>query len=87
MVTNLVGTDNMRIEIGTAVGFAKHDTLMLCSDAVTDNLSTDQIVELIRCEPLRQCLINLEQSCVAAMEEPSGRKDDLSVILMRPGIG
>ncbi len=48
LVSNVVGTDDMRIELGPPLKLARYDTVLLASDGLLDNLYTDEIVELIR---------------------------------------
>ena len=47
-VSNMVGTPEMRIEIGAPLELARRDTLLLASDGLSDNLLIHEIVERIR---------------------------------------
>ena len=42
----------MRIEVGSIVHLKQHDTVLLASDGIFDNLHVAEIVELIRKGPL-----------------------------------
>ena len=48
LVSNLVGSREMRIEIGPALAPAVRDTLLLASDGVTDNVYVSELVDLLR---------------------------------------
>lgn len=82
-VLNFVGTAEMRIELGAQLTLARFDTLMICSDAVTDNLAIDEVCELIRKGSLSDAMSKLITRCEVAMNSSEGRPDDLSVILYR----
>jgi serine/threonine protein phosphatase PrpC len=73
----------MRIEIGPQLKLAKHDTVLLCSDGVTDNLLIDDILEHIRVGSLLDASTYLMNSCLEKMQQADGHIDDLSVILFR----
>lgn len=85
-ITNYVGKRDMRVEVGTEFQCDKFDTLLVCSDGLTDNLSTLSIVELIQSGPIDDCLRNLHSACSDAMHRDKGRFDDLTIVLLRPGI-
>ena len=48
LVSNIVGTENMRIEIGPRLKMARRDTLVVASDGLFDNLHTAEIIEIAR---------------------------------------
>jgi serine/threonine protein phosphatase PrpC len=86
---NVIGTQDMRVEIGPALELAAHDTVLLASDGLFDNLFLDEIVELIRVGPLPAAADRL----VAAARERMGadgadgrpcKPDDLTIVLFRP---
>lgn len=87
LVSNVVGSAEMRIEIGPTVTMAPRDTLILASDGLFDNLYPDEVVELIRRGPLPKVAQKLnaatrERMAGAATGRPS-KPDDLSFILFR----
>lgn len=82
-VLNFVGTADMRIELGAQLTLAHFDTLMICSDAITDNLAIEEVCELIRTGSLRDAVGKLVARCENVMNSSDGRPDDLSVILYR----
>ncbi len=65
------------------------DTLLICSDGLSDNLSTDEIIAIIRCGPLDQSMQKLIDLATSRMNSlgrqaphPS-KPDDLTMIAFR----
>ncbi len=89
IVSNVVGSDEMHIAVGSRRRLAKRDTLLLASDGLADNLSTPEIVELIRRGEQRKCVKGLVDAALARMGNSTAGKpskpDDLTVIMFRPG--
>lgn len=88
LISNMLGSPEMRIEIGAPVNLARHDTVLLASDGLFDNLRVDEIVERMRCGPINKGAKALYEDCRARMDQgqkdtPS-KPDDLSFILYRP---
>lgn len=48
MVSNVVGDATMRIEIGPTLTLAQRDTTVIASDGLFDNLSVQQVVDILR---------------------------------------
>lgn len=86
LVLNLVGTEEMRIEIGAPVQLSKFDTVLLCSDGLTDNLSLKRITEIIRKGPTQEQAELLRQLCLKSMQKDIGHADDLTLLVAR-GLG
>ena len=84
-VLNFVGAADMRIELGAQLSLARYDTLIICSDAITDNLAIEEVCELIRKGSLSDAMGKLIARCQDVMNTSDGRPDDLSVILYRRG--
>lgn len=88
LVSNLVGTEDMRIEIGPSVQLNQRDTILIASDGLFDNLSTDDIVQMIRKGPLEQAAERLINACAQRMNQPEDdhphKPDDTTFILYRP---
>jgi serine/threonine protein phosphatase PrpC len=82
LVSNVVGSADMRIEIGPRLKLARFDTLLLASDGLSDNLAAEEIVEGVRQGPLEQRAAQLMARCTARMRE-GGHPDDLTAILYR----
>lgn len=89
VVSNVIGTPDMRIDIGPAIELAPRDTLLLASDGLPDNLYVDEIIARMKAGPLKEAGNALVQDCRKRMLTPlQGRPshpDDLSMILYRPG--
>jgi len=87
LVSNFVGTSDMRVDVGTLVELKPRDTILLASDGLTDNVHSDEIIELIRKGPLDKAAdstIKLAQRRMTGTStiQPS-KPDDLSLILFR----
>ncbi len=87
LVSNFVGTIDMRIEIGPELTMSPYDTLVVASDGLTDNLFRAEIIELARKGPLkeaREALVSLtqERMLMPSLGTPS-KSDDLSLIVFR----
>jgi serine/threonine protein phosphatase PrpC len=85
LVSNIVGCNDMRIEIGPQLKLSKYDTVLLCSDGATDNLLIDEILDHIRKGSLLDAGNYLLKTCQEKMQQADGHIDDLSVVLFRPG--
>lgn len=87
LVSNLLGSNEMRIDVGATVELSPRDTILLASDGLTDNIHIEEIVELMRKGPLDAALDALtglaqRRMSVESKTQPS-KPDDLSVILFR----
>jgi len=87
MVSNILGTPQMRIEIGSAVRLARYDTLMLATDGLLDNLHTAEIIARIRKGSLGRSLRALADEALRRMTAPQpgepSKADDLTFVLYR----
>jgi serine/threonine protein phosphatase PrpC len=88
VISNVIGSEAMRIEIGPAVEMAARDTLVLASDGLVDNLLPTEIVELVRSGPLERAVGDLVEEAQRRMTSQLGaapsKPDDLTVIAYRP---
>lgn len=85
IVSNLIGTREMRIEIGPLQPLDAFDTVVVASDGLFDNLGPDEVSELVRTGPLEEAASRLAQAARERMgqaDKPS-KPDDLSFVLMR----
>jgi serine/threonine protein phosphatase PrpC len=87
VVSNFLGNNDMRIEVGPPSQLAARDTLILASDGLTDNLHVVEIVETIRKGTLETAVEKLVAMVRKRMLEgdpglPS-KPDDLTVLLLR----
>ena len=88
VVSNLVGTAEMRIDLGPAVPIKPRDTVLLASDGVFDNMHMNEIVATIRTGPIDQAAAKLAARCrkrmVIAKNGRPSKPDDLTIMLYRP---
>ncbi len=89
LVSNVVGTPDMRIEIGSPLTLSPRDTLLVASDGLWDNMYVHEIITCIRKGPLAQAVDRLVERSQTRMKhkpdlQPS-KPDDLTVVLYRPG--
>jgi serine/threonine protein phosphatase PrpC len=88
LVSNMVGLPDMRVEMSAVVPLGAHDTVLLASDGLSDNLHVDEIVELIRKGPIEEAARKLAEAGTRRMNAESGalpsKPDDLSFALFRP---
>jgi PPM family protein phosphatase len=88
VISNVIGSEQMRIEIGPPTEMAPRDTLVLASDGLLDNLLPGEIVDFVRSGPLDEAvgaMIGEAQRRMARSEGAAPSKpDDLTVIAYRP---
>jgi serine/threonine protein phosphatase PrpC len=87
LVSNILGTNDMRIDVGAELSLLPRDTVMLASDGLTDNVHLTEIIERIRKGSLQAAaerLVALARHRMTATStaQPS-KPDDLSLILFR----
>jgi serine/threonine protein phosphatase PrpC len=88
VISNVIGSTDMRVEIGSKTPMAALDTLLIASDGLFDNLLPDEIVEIIRTGPVGEgaaelCKLALERMEGEDSDKPS-KPDDFSAVLFRP---
>jgi len=87
LVSNFIGTTDMRIDVGAAVELDQNDTVLLASDGLMDNVHVDEIIEFVRKGPLRDAVLTVvaqaEQRMKNAGDGEPSKPDDLSLILFR----
>lgn len=87
LVSNFIGTNDMRIDVGAAVELQPRDTVLLASDGLTDNIHLDEIVEFMRKGALDTALDVIVHRALRRMTVESktlpSKPDDLSLILFR----
>jgi PPM family protein phosphatase len=97
LVSNFVGSRDMRIEVGSVLQLGPMDTVLVCSDGLVDNLRLQEIAEIMCCGPLDRQLEALAQRALTRMTGAEGaapvpdghpsKPDDLSLIAFRPNPG
>ncbi len=87
IVSNVLGSTEMSIEVGPIVKLARYDTLLLASDGLLDNLRIHEIVEIIRKGKLMTVAENLRRRIHERMtnfgDDHPCKPDDLSFVLYR----
>jgi PPM family protein phosphatase len=88
VISNVIGAEQMRIEMSAPVEMALRDTLVLASDGLLDNLLPGEIVEIVRSGPLNVAVSDLVSEAHHRMTSQNGsapsKPDDLTVIAYRP---
>lgn len=87
LVSNFLGTSDMRIDVGAGVELRQRDTVLVASDGLTDNVHLDEIVEIVR----KGGLVESGSSVASLAHERMTKRDagqpskpdDLSLILFR----
>ncbi len=91
LVSNMVGSPDMRIDVGPVVHLALHDTVLMGSDGLFDNLTFDDIVARIRKGPLAAGVAELVRTSREIMTAPQpdqpSKLDDLSIVAFRRARG
>jgi serine/threonine protein phosphatase PrpC len=87
LISNMVGSAEMHITIGSALRLSARDTLIVASDGLSDNLRLDEIVERVRKGPLAKVAAALIHDSQARMTNPTdghpSKPDDLSFVVYR----
>lgn len=87
LVSNFLGTTDMRIDIGAEVTLRPRDTILLASDGLMDNVHVEEIIERVRKGPIDDAIARVVTLANRRMNgattgQPS-KPDDLSLILFR----
>jgi serine/threonine protein phosphatase PrpC len=89
IVSNVIGMDHMRIEVGAPFTLSPYDTVLIASDGLYDNLHTDEIVSRLRKGPMKQAAGRLASDSRQRMLEPNdhdpSKPDDLTFVTFRCG--
>lgn len=87
VISNVIGSSEMRIDVGSPFELAPRDTLVLASDGLSDNLHTPEIVELVRKGPLDEASRAMAARAAKRMELVDGntpsKPDDLTFLVFR----
>jgi serine/threonine protein phosphatase PrpC len=92
LVSNFIGTSDMRIDVGAGIELRPRDTVVVASDGLTDNVHLDEIIEHVRKGPLERSAVAAADLAARRMAAGRGvqpsKPDDLSIILFRkPDLG
>ncbi len=87
LISNAVGMEDMRIEVGSPITLAPRDTVLLASDGLFDNLLLEEIIDIVRAGPLPKVAEELVHRCLARMaggdEQAPSKPDDVTFLLFR----
>jgi serine/threonine protein phosphatase PrpC len=87
LVSNMVGAEDMCIEIGPKLALAKGDVLLIASDGLCDNLLTPEISEAVRRGGVEKIMDMLSTVTLDRMESAKPGKphkpDDCSIVLFQ----
>jgi serine/threonine protein phosphatase PrpC len=87
IVSNVIGDPDMHIEVGPTLSLARRDTVIVASDGLTDNFHTDEIIEMIRKNPLSSVMRQLAAETNLRMTDASGshpsKPDDVTFLIYR----
>jgi serine/threonine protein phosphatase PrpC len=88
MITNMLGAKAMRIDVGPPHELDPKDTLVLGSDGLFDNVTSDELAESLRGSDLTEAAQQLAALVAQRMKEPEdgapSKEDDLTFVLYRP---
>lgn len=84
LLTNFLGMEELRIEMGPRVELARHDSLVLASDGLSDNATATEIIDHLRSGRILRQARQLEALVSRRMlgEDPRtpGKPDDLTLL-------
>ncbi len=88
---NVIGSPEMRVDIGTPMELSVRDTVLLATDGLLDNLYGDEIVEIIRKGSLPAAADRLVDAARERMqlEDPGdtpSKPDDVTIVLYRASV-
>lgn len=87
IVSNAIGYEDMRIEIGHSLQMARRDTVLLATDGVLDNLHLDELIEFVRAGPLlraaERVMSVVQQRMIDPRPDIPSKPDDTTMILYR----
>lgn len=87
IISNVVGDAHMHIEMGPQIALGDFDTVLLASDGLSDNLTTQQLIELVRKESIDEVMHKLTDYAQQMRDPTKAQKinkmDDVSFIICR----
>lgn len=89
LVSNILGSEDMRVEMSAKRELCPRDTVVLSSDGLVDNLHVHEIAEAVRTGPVGEATQRLVDASLARMRgadpaQPS-KPDDLTIVVFRRG--
>ena len=87
IVSNMIGSEDMHIELGPVLKLAPRDTILLASDGLWDNVMFEEVVDIIRQGPLLSGVGDLARLSHKRMNAPQdsepSKPDDLTMVGFR----
>jgi len=87
IVSNMIGSEDMHIELGPVLKLAPRDTLLIGSDGLWDNVMFDEVIDTIRQGPLTSRVRDLARLSHTRMNSPResepSKPDDLTMVAFR----
>ena len=87
LIFNVIGSADMRIEVGSELPLAPRDTILLASDGLTDNVLQEEMIDAVRVGRLDKAIERVTALALRRMSgEQSGKPskpDDLTTLLYR----
>lgn len=87
LIFNVIGSLDMRVEVGSEQPLAARDTLLLASDGLTDNVLQDEIIASVCAGPLDRAANRVADLALQRMRgeqaNAPSKPDDLTALLFR----
>ena len=83
IVTNLIGDDAIRIESTSRIEIKKGNTIIVGSDGLFDNLSHDELAQIMAGGSFDKSFDTLVKRCLERNEDNWRKEDDISFIVLR----
>lgn len=87
LLSNLVGSPDMHIDIGPILKLSTRDRILVASDGLWDNMYQEEVVAAVRKGPLYKAAETMRGTCRSRMEKKESdmpsHADDLSFIVTR----
>lgn len=87
LILTALGHEGLRLDVGPRIVLARSDTVLLASDGLSDNLLSEEYLNLARrgsLEEAAQGLLQRTQATMGKERAAIAKPDDLSLILFRP---
>ena len=86
LISNVLGHGEIRIEVSQSMKVLKKDTVLLASDGLLANLSTEEIIHFFRKGILKENMKSLTNAAHKKMESESGHPDDLTIVAFQRSV-
>lgn len=87
VISNVIGSSEMHIDVGSPFELARRDTLVLASDGLSDNLHMPEIVELVRKGSIERAATEMARLAHQRMVLDNGKDpskpDDMTFLIFR----